>query len=299
MKERKNKLNEQAKNHEDILQKIDLLIRRDSSHNTKDMISSEDKVNMLKSLSFSPLTYKLQAKRALILASESYSSNDSLIENIRWFEFNPAYFDKYTKYTSALTELIKTLSEFWTWNVLPWNSDIKDIEGRFGSGFGVYFKLLRFLIILDLATCIICFSFVVIPQLLDIIMQNGQLDFQTQVNYTNFAISDIATGEGVFQNSSLFFGGYKNGHLNIFTTNYDMTSAYYYTILLCHALALISIAVRMSIVYKRNVIDTESGRFKNQFCNNVFGGWDFAIERKRMMKSHTKIVVIQLKVSHS
>ena len=63
-------------------------------------------------------------------------------------------------------------------------------------------------------------------------------------NSTNFQVTDIITGSGYLEDTVLFYGAYTNNTVQIGDWNYQISSAYFYTVLIVYMVTFITIAIR-------------------------------------------------------
>ena len=92
--------------------------------------------------------------------------------------------------------------------------------------------------VLDIKIIHFSFIFVIIPQLIS--------DSTSMVvsNSTNFQVTDIITGSGYLEDTVLFYGAYTNNTVQIGDWNYQISSAYFYTVLIVYMVTFITIAIR-------------------------------------------------------
>ncbi|KAL4710837.1 hypothetical protein ACJJTC_016121 [Scirpophaga incertulas] len=148
-----------------------------------------------------------------------------------------------------------------------WYGSIRNIEGHFGSAVGSYFRFLRWLFLLDLLLCALLLSFVVVPWAL---RRNGD-----HAAGTPFSFMDLLSGQGSFEDSLLFFGHYRPGDVGG-TLPYNMSYAYFFTMLCVYIIFLVLLCYKTAHSYRRNFIET-SGGVSHSFASRVFCGWDFGI----------------------
>ncbi|XP_037025849.1 transmembrane channel-like protein 5 [Bradysia coprophila] len=155
-----------------------------------------------------------------------------------------------------------------------WYGSMKEIEGRFGSGVGTYFKFLRWLFGLNLSLCVIAVGFIVVPQILFNASAGSEND-----EVFNFA--DLFTAQGMLRKSILFYGSYSNLTINLIGNNYyNVPYAYFMTMILLYVFTFTVISVGMARSYRRSFIET-SGGVQNIFAHKIFCCWDFGISNKK------------------
>ncbi|KAJ6638862.1 Transmembrane channel-like protein 5, partial [Pseudolycoriella hygida] len=155
-----------------------------------------------------------------------------------------------------------------------WYGSMKEIEGRFGSGVGTYFKFLRWLFGLNLSVCIVSLGFIVLPQ----ILFNSYTGNNN--NITMFNVADLFTAQGFLKQSILFYGSYSNITINLIGNNYNVPYAYFMTMILLYVFTFAIISVGMARSYRRSFIETAGG-VHNVFAHKIFCSWDFGISNKK------------------
>ncbi|KAF7412077.1 hypothetical protein HZH66_000973 [Vespula vulgaris] len=156
-----------------------------------------------------------------------------------------------------------------------WYHIIKSIEGQFGSGVAVYFKFLRWLILLNIIFALMSIIFIVLPQSLD------QVYLPSSIN-----VLDFVTGSGFFENTIMYYGFYNNGTVEkMLSSTYNIPSAYFITLLCAYIFTFIVLSVKVVLSYRKRYIEIRE-KVHCFYCNKVFCGWDFAI-------SSTKAATLQ------
>lgn len=154
-----------------------------------------------------------------------------------------------------------------------WYASIRKIEGHFGSAVASYFYFLRWLFLMNFGLLIFVLCFVVIPQVLYDSANNAQ-----GFNHGD-GIMDFLTGKGMFEDTVLFYGHYhseRNATVVGGTMNYNMTFAYFYTMLTLYLFIFFLLCYRTADSYRRNFISFASG-LGPVFSAKVFSGWDHSI----------------------
>lgn len=197
-------------------------------------------------------------------------------------------------------------SEFLTKMEL-WKNSLKKIEGNFGTGVVAYFLFLRWLMFLNLVIFIVIFSFVVLPQVIlkepddypcelmgDNSTQCCSDNYFNGVDGNDFSILDIIQGTGFMEKTLMFYGMYTNKifgftpYLNSSLENdesssdklfYDLPLAYICTTAFYLLISLIAIVKSASREFNDRLVEGE-GQFY-QYCNLIFGGWDFCIHNEK------------------
>ncbi|CAH0564660.1 unnamed protein product, partial [Brassicogethes aeneus] len=151
-----------------------------------------------------------------------------------------------------------------------WYTPLKEIEGRFGSGVGSFFKFLRWIFIFNFILSIPVVLFIVIPQLV--------YDEPVKNNVT-FRFIDIFNGDGYFVKTALYYGFYSNDSVNLSEIDYNMPKAYFFTNISTYLVALVVLCVSSANKYKKSFIETEGG-VHNVFAQKIFCSWDFSIANR-------------------
>lgn len=207
--------------------------------------------------------------------------------------------------------------EFYTKMEL-WRNSLKTIEGNFGTGVVAYFLFLRWLMFLNLAIFVLIFSFIVIPQIVlqeptDKDCDSSELNstacctasYMNETTNNDFFILDIIQGTGFMEKTMMFYGFYTNkifgynAYLNssiIAFDNqmyYDLPLAYVSVSAAYLLLSLVAIVKAASREFKDRLVEGE-GQFY-QYCNLVFGGWDFCIHNEKSANIKHKAIYNEIK----
>lgn len=184
-----------------------------------------------------------------------------------------------------------------TYNKLElWRSTLKVIEGNFGTGVVAYFLFIKWLLYLNIVICALIFGFVILPTLLLETENSKELcpnstDFSTEccsaIYYNNsvdsLLILDFFQGTGFMERTHLFYGYYVAEIRPYFSGTVEM----YYNIPLAYILiaatyfliSLVAIVRAASHGFRERLVEGE-GQFY-QYCNLIFGGWDFCTDNER------------------
>ncbi|KAF1430450.1 Transmembrane channel-like protein 7, partial [Spheniscus magellanicus] len=178
-----------------------------------------------------------------------------------------------------------------------WRSDIRSIEGKFGTGIQSYFSFLRFLVLLNLIIFILMFSFVTFPSIISeygifnssfakispkniephctVYKPSGNMGLVYFYTY----LKDLLSGTGFLEVTSLFYGYYTIDAVWLSSPRYNLPLAYLLTTFAYLALSLLWIIKRSVEGFKQNLVHDED-QFQS-YCNKVFAGWDFCITDPR------------------
>lgn len=178
-----------------------------------------------------------------------------------------------------------------------WSSSLKTIEGNFGTGVVAYFLFLRWLMFLNLLIFALIFSFIVVPQIWLAAPATTTNDCTTDSNSTecctlsylngtvnnDFIVLDLIQGTGFMEKTLMFYGMYSNQIIGIDKSDtqlfYNLPLAYVCIGAAYLLMSLIAIVKAASREFKDRLIEGE-GQFY-QYCNLIFGGWDFCIHNEK------------------
>lgn len=167
-----------------------------------------------------------------------------------------------------------------------WKGDLKKIEGNCGTGVVAYFLFIKWLLFLNFSIFSLVFLFVILPS---IIFKNvDQCDdccssiYFNQTTDSNIVL-DLVQGTGRMERTILFYGVYSNEtfsyKVNGATLYYDLPLAYISVTVIYFLLSLFAIVKSAAKGFKERLIEGE-GQFY-QYCNLIFGGWDFCIQNEK------------------
>lgn len=188
-----------------------------------------------------------------------------------------------------------------------WRNALKKIEGHFGTGVVAFFILIRWLAFLNLSMFVMIFCVIVLPQITlkelpdvkcneTMAMNSTQCCTEKYIEITNdqdFFILDIIQGTGVMERTLLFYGNYTNQIFGYVVANetlttgtstsdrivYDLPLAYVSTTVIYYVIILVAIVRSAAKEFKDRLVEGE-GQFY-QYCNLIFGGWDFCIDNEK------------------
>ncbi|CAB3362866.1 Hypothetical predicted protein [Cloeon dipterum] len=201
--------------------------------------------------------------------------------------------------------------EFYT-KLELWQGSLKTIEGNFGIGVVSYFLFVKWLMFLNIIIFALTFFLIVLPSAILEPGQLGQCDpaaedenntsiaccadkYQNYTSSNNF-FYDLVQGTGWMEKTLLFYGYYTN---DIYTLNkeyklfYDLPFAYLVTALLYFLVSLIAIVKSAARGFRERIIEGE-GQFY-QYCNLIFGGWDFCIDKLKGAENKHKAIYNEIK----
>ncbi|KAJ8922439.1 hypothetical protein NQ315_004386 [Exocentrus adspersus] len=191
-----------------------------------------------------------------------------------------------------------------------WRGALKHIEGNYGTGVVAFFLFLKWLFVLNLITFLFIFLFVTLPVVLldwDKVTDCTETNFTAccSEKYFNSSLSDsnialdLVQGTGVLERTVLFYGfysdsilAYKTGGITMY---YDLPLAYILITILYLLLSLCAILRSSAKGFKERLVEGE-GQFY-QYCNMVFGGWDFCIHNEKSAKMKHQAIYSEIKAA--
>ncbi|GAB1862504.1 Transmembrane channel-like protein 5 [Camponotus japonicus] len=201
------------------------------------------------------LTVKRSVKSQL-LATVNRRTKKKSISYWKWLKYNISL--KIAKIWVTIQNTLLTME--------LWHQMIKTIESHNGSGVATYFKFLRWLLLLNIISCILSMFFIVLPQSLN----------QTHIP-NNIKVLDFLTGSGFFSHTIMYYGFYSNGTVDTpFGTKYSIPFAYFLTLLFCYTVTFIILSVKVISSYRKSYVET-LGKVHDLYSNKIFCGWDFSI----------------------
>lgn len=190
-----------------------------------------------------------------------------------------------------------------------WKKDLKTIEGNFGTGVVAYFLFLKWLVFLNSFIFILMFLFIVLPSILFASEFNADcqdevateeccsLIYHNQSIQDSLLIVDLIQGSGRIERTRLFYGFYVNETFNYqidgLNLYYNFSLAYISTAVLYLLVSLAAIVKSGAKGFKERLVEGE-GQFY-QYCNLVFGGWDFCIHNEKSAAIKHKAIYNEIK----
>lgn len=195
-----------------------------------------------------------------------------------------------------------------------WNSSLKKIGGNFGMGIVTYFLFIKWLLFLNLSLFMIIFIFLILPTILleapqpDICIANNTNNTNNTNNvdccselYNNGSkelngITDFMQGNNFLEYTLLYYGyyahkSYGNIESGIF---YDLPLAYIGAMMSMFFVSLVAIVRSSAREFRERVVEGE-GQFY-QYCNLIFGGWDYCINNEKAAGIKHKALFNEMKV---
>ncbi|CAK1595149.1 unnamed protein product [Parnassius mnemosyne] len=191
-----------------------------------------------------------------------------------------------------------------------WQSPMRVIEGKFGTGVVCYFLFLRWLLFLNIAISMFIVLFLILPNTL--LKENCEdcesLDYNSTLccpersgNVTsNNVVLDLIQGTGWMEGTLLFYGVYSDKIFEYSLPNlwgaemvYNMPLAYILVPIAWALLSLVAIVKTGAKGFKERLVENE-GQFY-LYCNLVFGGWDFCVHNAKSAKIKHKALFNEIK----
>ncbi|KAM9460625.1 transmembrane channel-like protein 6b isoform 2-T3 [Clarias gariepinus] len=194
--------------------------------------------------------------------------------------------------------VISLKQRWYTWlsfvsSLQLWQTALKTVSGRFGTGVLSYFVFLRKLFFFNVFLFLIMGLFLVIPQAVQLPKQTRSMLYGLEV----------LTGTGYFKDSVMYYGYYINytfiktcsdGNQSICSSHlsYNMPLAYFFTIGVAFFITCIILVYSMSKSFGQSFrID----RSKGLLAIKVFSSWDFKVSKKSSVGLQSENITTQLK----
>ncbi|KAM3916663.1 transmembrane channel-like protein 5 [Leptodactylus fuscus] len=153
-----------------------------------------------------------------------------------------------------------------------WHGTLKVIGGKFGTSILSYFNFIKWLLMFNIFSFVVNFSFITVPQFVDM-----------PPNNSSFTGLELLTGAGYFENTVLYYGYYTNSTIrkDASLAPYNMQLAYIFTIGLYLATCFLILLFSMAKSFRNNFINPASftGNAAKLLCS-----WDFSINNEKAVK---------------
>uniref|UniRef100_A0A8B9JGF6 Transmembrane channel-like protein n=1 Tax=Astyanax mexicanus TaxID=7994 RepID=A0A8B9JGF6_ASTMX len=255
--------------------------KRERLVNNLQNLSENDRVRMLRAI---PLS--LHEKRELRYASTRTRTFISVLQVIFLslsLSFSQAFRHSWYSWLSFLSSL------------QLWQTALKRVSGRFGTGVLSYFVFLRTLLFFNVFLLLVLCLFLVVPQA----VRPPSLSASPHL----YGL-ELLTGAGYFADSVMYYGYYSNYTLTKacngarnqtscgFHLSYNMPLAYFFTIGAAFFITCIILVYSMSKSFGQSFrID----RSKGLLAMKVFCSWDFKVTKKSSVRLQRENISIQLK----
>ncbi|XP_037293840.1 transmembrane channel-like protein 7 isoform X2 [Manduca sexta] len=193
-----------------------------------------------------------------------------------------------------------------------WQTPMREIEGKFGTGVVSYFLFLRWLFFLNLIISLFIIIFLILPKslLVEEYLECDELEpnsticcseayFEKNMTDSNVFL-DVIQGTGWMERTILFYGVYSDQIYSYYVRKlfdaemfYNMPMAYILVPISWALLSLIAIVKTAARGFKERLVENEGQFYK--YCNLVFGGWDFCIHNDKSAKIKHKALHNELK----
>ncbi|XP_024914113.1 transmembrane channel-like protein 5 isoform X2 [Cynoglossus semilaevis] len=169
-----------------------------------------------------------------------------------------------------------------------WQGTMKEIGGKFGTSVLSYFLFLKWLLMFNIFSFLVNFSFITIPVLVFEPSPN------TPANVT-FRGLELLTGAGYFRYTVMYYGGYSNETLHGLV-DYDMQLSYFFTIAVYMALCVFVLVISATNSFKNNYTPEASA---SNGAWQLLCSWDFRVTNERAVRQRKNNLRVQLKESLS
>ncbi|XP_069839859.1 transmembrane channel-like protein 5 isoform X2 [Dendropsophus ebraccatus] len=164
-----------------------------------------------------------------------------------------------------------------------WHGTLKVIGGKFGTSILSYFNFIKWLLMFNIFSFIVNFSFITVPQFVDMAPNN-----------LTFSGLELLTGAGYFEKTVLYYGYYTNSTIqkDASLAPYNMQLAYIFTIGLYFATCFLILLFSMAKSFRNNFINPASfsGNAAKLLCS-----WDFSINNEKAVKLKRRHLSTQIK----
>ncbi|XP_034934109.1 transmembrane channel-like protein 7 [Chelonus insularis] len=187
-----------------------------------------------------------------------------------------------------------------------WSTSLKKIGGNFGMGIVAYFLFIKWLMFLNLFLFMFLFSLIILPSVMLVNQPEpcaGNETFSvsccSEIYWNSSEITNSIFGimemRGFLERTLLFYGAYSN---EIYGTDgegtyYNLPLAYILTTIAFFLISLVAIVRSAAKGFKERVVEGE-GQFY-QYCNLIFGGWDFCIQNEKSASIKHKALYTEIK----
>uniref|UniRef100_A0A8C6XVH2 Transmembrane channel-like protein n=1 Tax=Naja naja TaxID=35670 RepID=A0A8C6XVH2_NAJNA len=165
-----------------------------------------------------------------------------------------------------------------------WQKTLKDIGSQFGTSIHSYFVFLTWLLMFNIFSFLINFSFLAIPQLI-----------AAQSNHLSFTSLEFLTGAGYFTNTVLYSGFYTNGTIAKIenASPYYMQLAYIFTIGIYFITCFLSLIYSMAKSFRNHLV---MAQMHSRNAAKLLCIWDFNVVDEKAVQMNQKNISTQIKV---
>ncbi|KAF6716042.1 Transmembrane channel-like protein 5 [Oryzias melastigma] len=167
-----------------------------------------------------------------------------------------------------------------------WHGIMKEIGGKFGSSVLTYFMFLKWLLLFNIFSFVVNFSFITVPLLV------YDPNITSSVSFRGL---ELLTGAGYFTHTVMYYGAYSNETLK-HGVEYNLQLAYFFTIAVYMVLCGIALIFSMASSFKKNfvLVDPASTSAWQLLCS-----WDFSVTSEKTVTQRKNNLRVQLKESLS
>ncbi|XP_030586311.1 transmembrane channel-like protein 6b isoform X2 [Archocentrus centrarchus] len=180
-----------------------------------------------------------------------------------------------------------------------WQTPLKRVSGRFGTGVLSYFLFLKTLLFFNVFLFLVTGAFLVLPQAVHPPEPSPQNE--------HFSGLELLTGAGTFSDTVMYYGYYSNhtlcrdktGGQNASTLycdsqqlSYNMPLAYFFTIGMAFFITCIILVYSMSKTFGQSLGINKSHSILTM---KVFCSWDFKVIKKKSVEIMSENIYTQLK----
>ncbi|XP_076276956.1 transmembrane channel-like protein 7 [Lasioglossum baleicum] len=187
-----------------------------------------------------------------------------------------------------------------------WNESLKTIGGNFGMGIVAYFLFIKWLMYLNIALFLLMFLFIALPAIaFDAPEEESCINSNSShsiaccseqywnITQESSSIADFVQVTGILEYTLLFYGAYSRMSYNASGFLYNLPLSYICTTIGIFIFSLVAIVKSAAKGFKQRVIENE-GQFY-QYCNLVFGGWDYCIHNEKSAAVKHKALYNEMK----
>lgn len=179
-----------------------------------------------------------------------------------------------------------------------WQTALKRVSGRFGTGVLSYFVFLRTLLFFNFFLFLVTGLLLVVPQA---VTHQGRA--QDRAVRSTWGL-EVLTGAGYFSESLLYYGYYSNYTLNnasesvnqsdsrTYIQSYNMPLVYFFTIGMAFFITCIILVYTMSKSFGQSFRIDKS---KGLLAIKLFSSWDFKVSKKSSVRLQSENIGTQLK----
>ncbi|KAI4478729.1 hypothetical protein M0804_011757 [Polistes exclamans] len=168
-----------------------------------------------------------------------------------------------------------------------WNDSMKKIGGNFGMGIVAYFLFIKWLMYLNIVLFSIIFCFIILPTILLEEPEKEMCSSNSSASVSCCSELYWNTTDGsnsiadILEHTLLFYGSFTHKIYGAdgSSIRYNLPLSYICAIITVFIISLVAIVRSAAKGFKERVVEGE-GQFY-QYCNLVFGGWDYCIQNEK------------------